>query len=209
MALSDLTFKFYNDANLTNAHTGVIIPLHYTDLSDNPQDFGPIYFGSAQAAGTRQLQATASPGVTNITITPTFILPEFAVATAYDVGDYVEPTTPNGYKYIVTVAGTSHASVEPTWPTIIGNTVTSGTVTFSCSSAVHPITEVKLATTEAGLPGATGGASLSAWGPTLTSGTANAVQLWIRITNTVTTVSDSSTFPELALYINEVQETII
>lgn len=41
----------------------------------------------------------------------------WTVATAYGVGDLVTPSTPNGHAYLCLVAGTSHASTEPTWPT--------------------------------------------------------------------------------------------
>ncbi len=48
------------------------------------------------------------------------------------VGDMIRPTTPNGYIYRCTVAGTSHAATEPTWATIsaVHGTITDGTVTW-------------------------------------------------------------------------------
>ncbi|MBI4797853.1 MAG: hypothetical protein HY794_03760 [Desulfarculus sp.] len=55
-------------------------------------------------------------------------------STAYLAGDQRVPTTPNGYYYQVTVAGTSGASA-PTWPTTIGNTVSDGGVTWRCQGA--------------------------------------------------------------------------
>lgn len=48
---------------------------------------------------------------------------------------YVTPTTPNGFRYECTVAGTSAAG-EPAWPTTLGATVVSGTATFTCRSFV-------------------------------------------------------------------------
>lgn len=51
--------------------------------------------------------------------------------TAYVLGDWVEPTTPNGFVYKCTAAGTSGGS-EPTWPTTEGGTVVDGTVTWTC-----------------------------------------------------------------------------
>jgi phage-related protein len=51
-------------------------------------------------------------------------------STAYTVGDIVKPTSVNGHYYRCTTAGTSDAT-EPTWTTIIGNTVTDGSVTWT------------------------------------------------------------------------------
>ena len=47
-------------------------------------------------------------------------------------GDIVEPTSANGFVYICIVAGTTHASDQPTWPTALGGTVVDETVTWRC-----------------------------------------------------------------------------
>jgi len=52
---------------------------------------------------------------------------------AYILEDLVQPTTPNGYRYQCTQAGTTAAG-EPTWPTTIGDTVTDGTVIWRCEA---------------------------------------------------------------------------
>lgn len=49
---------------------------------------------------------------------------------AKTLGTIVEPTTPNGFVYICSVAGT--AAAEPTWPTSLGTTVVDGTCTWRC-----------------------------------------------------------------------------
>lgn len=56
----------------------------------------------------------------------------WATGTAYAVGDVVRPITPgsNNRMYICEVAGTSHASTEPTWPTTDGASVADNTVTW-------------------------------------------------------------------------------
>ncbi len=118
----------------------------------------------------------------------------------------MEPTTPNTYYYQATVAGTTHASVEPTWPTTIGNTVSDGTVTWTCMAKKHPTTEIKLALLQASLGAAVAGAALNL-GTSVTSGSSNAVEFWIRMTNTVATVSDDTGYPQLDIYINSVTET--
>lgn len=49
----------------------------------------------------------------------------WATETAYVVGEIVMPTARNGHRYRVTQGGTSGAT-EPTWPTSLYGTVTSG-----------------------------------------------------------------------------------
>lgn len=198
------SFGIFTDSNLTTPFTGTLSITHETDQSDNPQDFGPYYVGSTETS--RTLEATSNPGVDNITITPTDSLAAWQASTAYSLGDRVQPVTPNGLVYECTTAGTSNSS-EPTWPTSsIGDTVVDNTAVWTYVAAKHPTTEVKLATTSGGLPGATGGAALSL-GTSIDSGTGNAVEVHIRVTNAVTTVISNTGYPEITLNINEVQET--
>ncbi|HWK45139.1 MAG TPA: hypothetical protein VNT30_10475 [Stellaceae bacterium] len=60
--------------------------------------------------------------------------PSWAASTAYAAGTQAVPTADNGFYYAATVAGTS-GTAAPTWPTTIGNTVTDGTVTWTCTGA--------------------------------------------------------------------------
>lgn len=203
MALSDLTFKLYEDSGLVTAFSGTNSLVHQTDLSDNPQDL-QLWFGSTVA--DRTLETTVNPGVDNIELTPTETIDEWVASTAYALGETVEPTVDNGFRYKVTTAGTS-AAAEPTWPTSgIGSTVTDGTVVWALAAATHETTEIKLASTSAGLAGATGGAALQI-GTSLSSGVGNAVEVNMRVTNAVTTVSDNSADPELEVFVNNVTET--
>lgn len=204
MALADLSFKLYTDSGLTTPYGGVTTLTHESDLSDNPQDI-QLWFGSAVTG--RQLQAQSNPGVDQITLTPTDTLPEWAATTAYSLGATREPTVDNTYRYSVTTAGTSGAS-EPTWPTTIGSTVVDGTVVWTCTAKTHQPTEIKLATTAAGLAGATGGQALNL-GATILGGSVNAVEVNIRVENQVVTVSSNVGTPELALFINGVIETVV
>ncbi len=202
MAVSDLSFKFYDDSGLVSTTTTLFQLVHETDFSDNPQDFHK-YFGS-NAAST-QLQTQISPGSGNITLTPTRILPVWVASTAYTVGQMLRPVIDNNYRYIVTTAGTSGAGT-PTWSLGLGTYTTSGTAVFQVVSAEHPVTEMTLALTEADLDTNTPGAALSL-GNTVTSGVANALDIWIRIENTISTVGSNTGYPELGIYINAVQET--
>lgn len=55
----------------------------------------------------------------------------WVAATTYAVGDVVKKTgTYNSRSYLCTIAGTSHATTEPTWSTTNGATQTDGTVTW-------------------------------------------------------------------------------
>ena len=54
----------------------------------------------------------------------------WSASTLLAVGARISPTVPSTKLYTAT-AGTT-AATEPTWPTTVGGTVASGTVTFTC-----------------------------------------------------------------------------
>lgn len=198
-----MSLKLYTDVGLTTLFGGSLSLLHYTNLSDGSQDT-QLWLGS-NTSGV-QFTAVSNPGVDQITLTPTDILPEWEAATAYVVGNSVEPTTPNGFRYECTTAGTSHAVTEPTWPlTPVGSTVTDGTVTWTLRGASHQTSEIKLALTSGGLAAAVAGAALDV-GTSIDGGVAGAVEVNIRVTNAVTIVSNNSGTPEISIDVNNIQE---
>lgn len=202
MSIETLSFKLYTDVDLTVAFTGSANFLHRTDLSDNPQDL-KLWFGST--ATGRKLRTVTAPGTNQIQLTPTDTLPDWDNATAYALGYTIEPTTPNTFYYMCTTAGTSGAT-EPTWPVSgIGSTVVDGTCVWTLQGLKHPVTEIKLSLTEAGLDTATGGAALDL-GTEILSTAAEAVEINIRVTNTVTDVVSDFAQPQIGIYINAVQE---
>ena len=204
MSLANLSFKLFDNSSLTTQTPATIQFTHQSDLSDNPQN-RRFWFGSPLTA--RKLQANSNPSVANITITPVDILPVWEASTAYTLGQTREPTPNNDFRYVVQTAGTSGAT-QPTWPTAIGSTVLDGSVLWRCEAKTHEPNEIKLALTEAGLSTATAGASL-VLGVEVLGGSANALELWMQVNNTVTTVSSNSAQPEIALAINEVIETAV
>lgn len=81
---------------------------------------------ASEAAGTGYVAGgitVPSPAMT--TIYANSYGRQWAVATAYAAGDVVRPTTGNAHLYMCAVAGTSHASTEPTWTTVSGKDNTS------------------------------------------------------------------------------------
>lgn len=177
--------------------------IHNTDESDNPQNLAVLYLISLN--DTRKLQANSDPGVDNITLTPTDILPEWVASTAYALNDMVQPTTPNGYRYKCTTAGTSSGTEPASWPLTVGSTVNDGTVVWTNISPKHEITEVTIALAAVDLDTNTPGGALSL-GNTILGGVANAVPIYIRVENNVNIVSNNSTFPEITLRLNAVDE---
>lgn len=57
--------------------------------------------------------------------------PAWVATTAFVANAVVRPLVANGFRYVVTVAGTTGGSA-PVWPTTAGTTVTDGSVTWRC-----------------------------------------------------------------------------
>lgn len=92
---------------------GLLAKIHYCDSFQNA-----LYVAVEYANGNIRHHYLSDPGA-------------WAATTAYSLGAFRRPTTPNGFIYEVTTAGTS-ASAQPSWPTTVGNTVGDGTVTWTC-----------------------------------------------------------------------------
>lgn len=205
MSINNLTFKLYSDSDLTIPSTNTLSLIHNSDLSDNPQDF-VFYFGSTTA--NRKLQTKNNPGTDDITITPVEILKSWSAGLDVTVGDIIVPTSANDNdrKYRCTAAGKT-STTEPSWTTVSSNVYNDGSdVKWEYAGVAHQKSEIKLASTNAGLASATAGAPLSL-GTEILAAKANAKQIHIRITNTVTEIGSNAAAPNLALSLNAVVET--
>lgn len=93
---------------------------HETKADVTNEVVGTGYVAGGTTLGTKTIVYTAA----NAWAT------QWAGTTAYLVGDIVRPTTGNGHLYRCIVAGSSAAG-QPTWPTVSGQTVVDGTVTWA------------------------------------------------------------------------------
>jgi hypothetical protein len=114
---------FITDALKARLHTSSYVPnldTHETiaDLTNEVTGTGYSAGGVALASKTVTVTAADSWGTAR------------ANTTAYAVGDIVRPSTGNGHLYRCIVAGTS-AGAPPTFPTVSGQTVTDGSVTWA------------------------------------------------------------------------------
>ncbi|HWT42808.1 MAG TPA: hypothetical protein VN152_09185 [Sphingopyxis sp.] len=75
-------------------------------------------------AGGWKYQGAVRSGILGFTFVPT---------AEYAAGMYILPSIDNTYAYKCTVGGATGA--EPAWPTVVGDTVTSGAATFQCIGA--------------------------------------------------------------------------
>ncbi len=124
-ALANKEIDFNSDTLKITAHTNSYTPNATThDYVDDLS--GELSTASGYTSGGATLTGSFTHTVANSWSST------WATATAYTVGQIRRPTTGNTYLYRVVVAGTSHASTEPTWPTVIGQTVSDSGVTWAC-----------------------------------------------------------------------------
>jgi hypothetical protein len=106
----------------TNSYTPAPLTHDYADdLTNEVSSSGTGYTTGGATLGSKTLTLTAANSWGT----------SWATGTAYAVGDVVKPTSGNTHVYVCIVAGTSHGSTEPTWPTTSRQTVADNTVTWA------------------------------------------------------------------------------
>jgi gp6-like head-tail connector protein len=112
-----------------------------TDFEVRNAEAGILYRSSGWWCST-----TVGSGGVVVTYAGGFLIPAsatakgvvtpWAAAQAYLAGAWVRAVgTPQALRFECTTAGTSHATVEPTWPTTAGGTVTDGTAVWTARQA--------------------------------------------------------------------------
>jgi hypothetical protein len=132
------------------------------DLS--PENLGVVLFGDVNAivAGSVSNEAhtiylgglvkTTYPinTASSVTVTAGDDAVTRANSTAYNLGDYIVPATPNDYYYKVTTAGTTAGS-PPTFGTTVGGTTTDGTATLTCMGKTTLVANTDYSVTAGGI----------------------------------------------------------
>jgi hypothetical protein len=114
---------YLSDTLKCSLHTSTYAPnldTHETQSDLTNEVSGTNYVAGGTTLGSKTVTYTAANSWATTA----------ATTTAYAVGDIVKPSGGNTHLYRCIIAGTSGGSA-PTWPTVSGQTVTDGTVTWA------------------------------------------------------------------------------
>lgn len=104
-------------------------------ISDNPSGREVVGAGESASDGTFDLTYTGWDGSVIVVALDEYGS-DFPASAPLNASTVIHPTTPNGYVYVVTEAGTTGA-IEPTWSTV--GSVVSGSVTFAPRAYYRPV----------------------------------------------------------------------
>lgn len=129
--------------------------------------------------------------------------PTWVATTAYSLAAIVSPITGNGKFYECTTAGTT-SGTEPTWPTVVGNTVTDGTVVWTCRASTVTIATGNTGAKTINCTGYTGtvagtGTITVSGSITLVAGMSYTHSGPVTINATATLITAGKTFPALTI----------
>jgi anaerobic selenocysteine-containing dehydrogenase len=120
--------NLYNDKYVKEC-TNALLKIR-TDFKTCPEN-GGVFSGLTGGTYNATLAATLDASYSKTTWEYDFGDQAWQASYSFALGAIVRPTTSTNYHYECTVAGTSGAT-EPTWPTVVNNTVADGTVTWKC-----------------------------------------------------------------------------
>ncbi|WP_304335321.1 hypothetical protein [Conchiformibius steedae] len=197
-------FKFWADEAMNtefgrNAAQGRLKTVIFDGGSGQTVDW-LLYFGST--SNKVKLQTAANSGIDAVTLRPVSRLAVRQNATAYQVGDVVEPDGGNGWFYVCRAAGTS-AESPPVWLAQAGARVADGAVVWSCVGQRLQPQHIRLALSKAGLDSAAAGAPLPL-GNTLDGGTALAIH--VRLTCPTDDLFEFGDAAQIGLSLNDCVE---
>lgn len=96
----------------------------------------PAIVDGLAAHGVRAVVRNTAVGSTSIAKSWVGLCRTWSASRPTARGEWVLPTTPNGYKYRSSVTADVNTSAsEPAWPTMVGNTVSDGGITWTCAIA--------------------------------------------------------------------------
>lgn len=121
---------FSGDGSTTEFTTSVFY--RHDTLNDFANDWA-VRLERTDGGGTEVVPLIYGDGLHFTHVGIDFASPAWAATTVKGSGDWVAPTTANGYVYLCTNPGTTGA-VEPTWPTANLATVTDGSVIWTAYS---------------------------------------------------------------------------
>lgn len=145
---------------------------------DSAQFLNTVTAAGTEAAGSGYTAGGATLGSKTVTYTAANSwTTQRANSTAYALGDVIRPATGNGYVYQAVVAGTSGGSI-PTYPTVIGTTVTDGGVTWVCQGTGVLVVDAADPSWTTSNPGTLAGAYIVFYKDTGTPSTSPVIVLW-------------------------------
>jgi hypothetical protein len=135
---TELIYEWYKCMGDTSALTGQYGFLDTAGAKSVPSTAATGIIAYDASAMKAMLPAPSGSGEKSATVTYTFATAKTATLTPTArttavLGTVIRPTTSNGFLYECTVSGGAMTSLtEPTWPTILGDTVSDGSNTWIC-----------------------------------------------------------------------------
>lgn len=139
----------------------------------------PLFYGNPITGEV--IRDRTDPGVNTIVFEVLHDVPEWSAGLVVALNEEIRSTAHLGYVWRAQNAGTTHATTEPVWPTVLGQTVVDNGITWECVYATLEPEDAILSNDAAGLDVNTPGAPLDFGVTEITAGAGNARQYWVRL----------------------------